>query len=69
MKKIEIDDETADRIVVCSLKDSIAQLKADIKKFKMIKNPSDWELNELSEYISDLDALEKTYEYYGGNIK
>lgn len=67
--KLEIDSDTADHIVICSLRDSIRTLKTEIKKLKMIKNPSDWDKKQLAEDILDIHALEKVYNYFGGNIK
>lgn len=69
MDKIEIDGDTADRIVVCSLKDSILGLREDIKKLKNKKCLSNWEKMCLAEAFSSLDHLEKTFDYYGGNLK
>lgn len=72
MDKVEIDGETADRIVVCSLKDAIRSIKDSIKELKkdLQKNKKDeYAKQELMECMLYLDALERTYEYYGGNIK
>lgn len=69
MPKIEIDGDTADRIVVCSLREAIEYLKKEIKHLKKSKKPDDWEKKQLAEDIADLDAMEKVYNYYGGNIK
>ena len=72
MDKVEIDGETADRIVVCSLKDSIRGLKDSIKVYRkdLRKDGKDSHAKlELGECIRFLDALETTYEYYVGNIK
>ena len=68
MKKVEIDVDTADRIVVCSLKDSILILRGDIKKLRNKKHLSSWEKMCLAEGISSLDHLEKTFNYYGGKL-
>ena len=72
MDKVEIDGETADRIVVCSLKDSIRGLKDSIKVYRkdLRKDGKDSHAKiELGECMRFLDALEATYEYYGGNLK
>lgn len=69
MDKIEIDYETADRIVVASLKDSIQGLREDIKDLKKKKKLSQWEKMNLAENSLSLDHLEKTFNYYGGNLK
>lgn len=72
MKKVEIDGDTADRIVVCSLEDSIYSLKKSIKAYKkdLRKDGKDSHAKlELEECTRFLEALEATYEYYGGNLK
>jgi hypothetical protein len=68
MNKVEIDADTADRIVVCSLKDTILMLREDIKKLRSKKRLSDWEKMCVAEAFSSLDHLEKTFDYYGGKI-
>lgn len=68
MDKVEIDGDTADRIVICSLKDSIKTLRADIKKYGSKKKPSKWEKDELVDCLQSLEHLEKTFDYYGGNL-
>lgn len=69
MDKVEIDGDTADAIVRASLKDSIANLRQFIKVCKSKKRLSEWDKEELAETKSALDYLEKTYDYYGGNLK
>jgi hypothetical protein len=69
MDKIEIDCETADRIVVVSLKESIRGMREAIAHLKKKKKLSEWEKMTLAEYCLSLDHLEKTFDYYGGNIK
>jgi len=69
MKKLYIDDDAADQIVVCSLKDSISLIKDCIKDIKRKKKIDNWDKNYLIECLADLDALEKVYNYYGGNLK
>ena len=68
MDKVEIDGDTADRIVVCSLKDTILMLREDIRKLRKKKRLSDWEKMCLAEAFSSLDHLEKTFDYYGGKL-
>lgn len=67
MHKVEIDDETADRIVLCSLKDSIELLEESVIRLQKKKSLKSYEKIDLMECTSDLDALKKTYDYYGGN--
>jgi len=69
MKKLYIDDDAADQIVVCSLNDSINLIKDSIKDIKRKRKIDNWDKNYLSECLADLDALEKVYNYYGGNLK
>jgi len=72
MKKVEIDGDTADRIVVCSLEDTIHSLKDSIKAYKkdLRKDGKDNHAKlEIGECTRFLAALEITYEYYGGNLK
>lgn len=66
---IEIDIETADRLVVCSLRDAMDDLKAAIKELKSKKKLEDYEKEDLADSILGLDAMEKVYDYFGGNIK
>ena len=68
MDKVEIDGDTADRIVVCSLKDSIKTLRAEIKRYRSKKKLSQWEKNEVADCFQSLEHLEKTFDYYGGNL-
>jgi hypothetical protein len=70
--KLEIDGDTADRIVVCSLKDSIRSIKDSMKAYRkdLRKNGKDNHAKlELGECMRFLDAMETVYEYYGGNYK
>ena len=68
MDKVEIDGDTADRIVVCSLKDTILSLREDITKLRNKKRLSNWEKTCLTEALLSLDHLEKTFDYYGGKL-
>jgi len=69
MDKVQIDGDTADGIVRASLKDSIAYLRRSIKKYKSKKRLTEWEKRDMSESQYSLDHLEKTFHYYGGNLK
>lgn len=68
MDKVEIDGDTADRIVICSLKDSILYLREDIKKYRKKKRLTEWEKIEFADASLALNHLEKTFDYYGGNL-
>jgi hypothetical protein len=69
--KVEIDPDTADGITRCSLKQSIAYLREDIANIKKKKKSKIqyYQHHELGELIILLDAIEKTFDYYGGNLK
>ena len=68
MDKVEIDGDTADGIVIASLKDSIACLHESINKLKRKKRLTAWEKQDVADAYLSLDHLEKTFDYYGGNI-
>ena len=68
MDKIEIDAETADRIVVVSLKEQIRTLRSHLKKYMGKRKLSAWEKDDLQDCLQTLEYLEKTFDYYGGNL-
>jgi hypothetical protein len=67
MDKVYIDGETADGIVVASLRDSMECLETQIKRLKSKKKLADFEKRDLAESVKSLDAMEEVYDYYGGN--
>lgn len=67
--KVEIDPDTADGITRCSLKQSIEYLREDITSLKKKKKIEDYQKRELAELIVTLDAMEKVFDYYGGDLK
>jgi hypothetical protein len=69
MDKVEIDGDTADRIVVCSLRETINYLRNDIKYLKKKKRLTECQKQEFADVVSALDHLEKTFDFYGGNLK
>lgn len=69
MDKVEIDGDTADAIARASLKDSITCLRNYIKEYKSKKRLTEWQKRDMAEARYSLDHLEKTFDYYGGNIK
>ena len=70
MDKVEIDGETADRIVICSLRESINYTKKDIVKYKNRKSRlNSWEKQELADLVVHLTHLEAVFEYYGGHLQ
>ena len=66
---VEIDPETADGIVRASVKQTIEYLREDITVLKKTKKLEYYQKHELSELIITLDAMEKVFDYYGGNLK
>ena len=66
---VEIDPDTADGIVRCSLKQTIEYLREDIAEYKKKKKLQDYQKRGLAELVVSLDAIEKTFDYYGGNLK
>lgn len=69
MDKVYIDSDTADGIVVASLKDSINYLKIDIKRLRSKKKLEKYEKEDLADFILNLDAMEKVFDFFGGNLK
>lgn len=67
--KIEIDSDTADRIVVCSLRESITILEFNINELSKRKRLSNYDKITLKEQTEDLSALLKVLKYYGGDLK
>ena len=67
--KVEIDPDTADGITRCSLKQSIEYLREDIAVLKSVRKREYCQKHELGELIITLDAMEKVFDYYGGNLK
>ena len=67
--QVEIDPETADGITRASLKQSILYIREDIVKLKKKKKLEYYQHHELGELVIILDAIEKTFDYYGGNLK
>ena len=69
MDKVEIDAETADGIVVASLKDQIRMLRSQLKKYMGKRRLSAWEKDDLQDTLQTLEYLEKTFDYYGGHFQ
>ena len=62
--KIEIDFETADRIIQAEIFDQYSNLKQEIKKQKTIKNPLDYQKEDLEYNEKLLDAVETMLKHY-----
>lgn len=66
---VEIDYETADRIVVCSIKESIKVMQDETNRLKRKKKLEDYEKRDLAENIIDIEALKRVYSFYGGDYQ
>ena len=66
--QVTLDDEAADRIVICSLRESIDTLEHSINKIARRKKLTPYDRMVLVEEMDDLCALQKVYNYYGGNL-
>jgi hypothetical protein len=66
---VVIDPETADGIVRASVKQTIEYLREDIADLKKKKKTEYYQKHELGELIITLDAMEKVFDYYGGNLR
>ena len=66
---VVIDPETADGIVRASVKQTIEYLREDIADLKKKKKTEYYQKHELGELIITLDAMEKAFDYYGGNLR
>jgi hypothetical protein len=69
MITVKIDHDTADRITVCTLRESIKTLKNNIDKLNQKKKLKKYEIRDLQDNIKCLAYLEGAYDYYGGNLK
>ena len=64
LKSIEIDCETADRIIVAEMFDQYSILKQEIKKQKTIENPKDYQKEDLKYNEKFLDAVKTMLKHY-----
>ena len=64
LKNIEIDIETADRIIVAEMFDQYSNLKQEIKEQKTIENPMDYQKEDLEYNEKLLDAVETMLKHY-----
>ena len=64
LKNIEIDIETADRIIVAEMLDQYSNLKQEIKELKTIENPSDYQKEDLEDNEKLLDAVITILKHY-----
>tara|TARA_Y100000310_G_scaffold251334_1_gene257789 strand:- start:523 stop:774 length:252 start_codon:yes stop_codon:yes gene_type:complete len=64
LKSIEIDCETADRIIVAEMFDQYSILKQEIKKQKTHENPLDYQKEDLEYNEKLLDAVKTMLKHY-----
>ena len=64
LKSIEIDIETADRIIVAEMFDQYSIFKQEIKKQKTIDNPMDYQKEDLEYNEKFLDAVKTMLKHY-----
>ena len=64
LKSIEIDIETADRIIVAEMFDQYSNLKQEIKEQKTIENPMDYQKEDLEYNEKFLDAVKMMLKHY-----
>ena len=64
LNNVEIDIETADRIVVAVMFDQYSILKQEIKEQKTIDNPMDYQKEDLKYNEKFLDAVKTMLKHY-----
>jgi hypothetical protein len=64
LKNIEVDFETADRIIVAEMLDQYNTIKREIKIQKDIKNPEKYQEEDLEYNIKLLDAVTIVFKHY-----
>ena len=64
LKSIEIDIESADRIIVAEMFDQYSILKQEIKKQKTFDNPMDYQKEDLEYNEKFLDAVKTMLKHY-----
>ena len=64
LKNVEIDIETADRIVVAVMFDQYSTIKQEIKEQKTIENPLDYQKEDLKYNEKFLDAVKTMLKHY-----
>ena len=69
LKNVEIDFETADRIVVAVMLDQYSNLKQEIKEQKTIENPLDYQKEDLKYNEKFLDAVKTMLKHYTATSK
>ena len=64
LNNVEIDFWTADRIVVATMVDQYSNLKQEIKELKTIKNPSDYQKEDMEDNEKLLDSVITILKHY-----
>jgi hypothetical protein len=64
LKNIEIDFETAERIIIAEMFEQYNTIKLEIKIQKDIKNPEKYQEEDLEYNIKLLDAVTLIYKHY-----
>ena len=64
LKNIEIDLDTADRIIVAAMLEQYNTIKLEIKIQKDIENPEKYQGEDLEYNIKLLDAVTLVYKHY-----
>jgi len=64
LKNVEIDFETADRIIVAEMFYQYNNLKQEIKEQKTIENPLDYQKEDLKYNEKFLDAVKTMLKHY-----
>ena len=64
LNNVEIDIETADRIVVAVMFDQYSTIKQEIKEQKTIENPQDYQKEDLKYNEKFLDAVKTMLKHY-----
>lgn len=64
--KIKIDDDMADKIVIARLSESARYIKDDINNLISKGELQPYQREDLKNHISDLAALNRVLEYFGG---
>ena len=67
--KLAIDDELSDKIIKQSLREQIVLLKKNISDLRKKRKLEPYQQIDLDTDVMYLNALEKVYDYYGGNLK
>lgn len=65
---LEITDEIADQVVLNALKDSIECVSQSISELEGLDKLKEYQVADLVYDREILVALEKVYDYFGGNL-